>query len=162
MSSCDNCKVLEGRVRDARAELERRKRLQPVDEHGPVTQAGLNALVADRVELRAELEASEKELEIRSKSHQAAMLKVEELTAELGRVRAERDGAKDGLDILSGDCLRLGDDNARLREALENLVEIERRDNLTDPNQMASDTWREQAWDEARAALDGGEEVDGE
>ncbi len=39
------------------------------------------------------------------------------------------------------------------REALADLVEIERRDNLTNPTMTATDWFREQAWDRARKAL---------
>lgn len=38
-------------------------------------------------------------------------------------------------------------------EALECLVEIERRDNLTDPDLIATDEWRERVWVKARAAI---------
>lgn len=40
-----------------------------------------------------------------------------------------------------------------LYDALERLVEIERRDNLTDPDKAATDEYRACAWEEARALL---------
>lgn len=40
-----------------------------------------------------------------------------------------------------------------LVSALRDLVEIDRRDNLTDPDQCATDAWREEAMANARAAL---------
>lgn len=40
-----------------------------------------------------------------------------------------------------------------LEAALRDLVEIDRRDRLTDPDQAATDTWREDAWQRARDAL---------
>jgi len=64
--------------------------------------------------------------------------------AELQLVRAGRDGAKDARDILIGDCLRLGDDNARLRGVLEKIANIDYRGNRSTES------------DVARAALDGG------
>lgn len=42
---------------------------------------------------------------------------------------------------------------ATLRGVLEALVEIERRDQLCDPVQTASDQWREQVWNNTRSAL---------
>ena len=43
--------------------------------------------------------------------------------------------------------------NAELLEALRDIVEIEDRDNRTDPAIMATDTWRLQAWNNAREAI---------
>ena len=40
-----------------------------------------------------------------------------------------------------------------LLEALENLVEIEARDNKGDPDYASTDTWREEALEIARAAI---------
>lgn len=40
-----------------------------------------------------------------------------------------------------------------MRKALADLVEIQRRDERSDPDIIATDTWREQAWENARAAL---------
>lgn len=41
-----------------------------------------------------------------------------------------------------------------LLSALVDLVENERRDNLTDPDYAPTDEWRKQAWDNARAAIE--------
>ena len=78
----------------------------------------------------------------------AVVLDLRDARAELERVKGERDGVKDGRDILSGDCLRLGDDNARLRGVLEKIANIDYRGNRSTES------------DVARAALngDGGED----
>ncbi len=48
---------------------------------------------------------------------------------------------------------QLESQNAALLEALENLVEIERRDIRTDPDITATDRWRREAWDIATEAI---------
>lgn len=40
-----------------------------------------------------------------------------------------------------------------LLAALEDLLEIERRDNLTDPDYVVGDSWREEVWNRARAVI---------
>jgi hypothetical protein len=50
-------------------------------------------------------------------------------------------------------CCKVEAKNARLRTALADLIEINRRDESTDPDQVATDSWREQAWENAREAL---------
>ena len=48
---------------------------------------------------------------------------------------------------------QLESQNAELLEALVNLVEIETRDNRTDPDIAATDAWRAQTWVNAREAI---------
>ncbi len=41
----------------------------------------------------------------------------------------------------------------RLRMVMEELVEIERRDNLTDPDMVVSEEWRASRWEAARQCV---------
>ena len=52
------------------------------------------------------------------------------------------------------DNKRLEQANAALMEALKVLVEIDRRDNMTDPDITATDRWRHEAWGNAYAVID--------
>jgi len=47
----------------------------------------------------------------------------------------------------------------RLVEALKDLVEVNRRDNLTDPDVISTDVWRETTWQNAKQALSEAENV---
>ena len=57
------------------------------------------------------------------------------------------------VEALAADRDRLAADNAKLRGALETLVEERRRDDRCDPDYTFTDEAREQAWNAARAAL---------
>jgi hypothetical protein len=54
---------------------------------------------------------------------------------------------------MRSEIARLCSVNSDLLAALDELVEIERRDNTTDPAMTATDEHRERTWNAARAAI---------
>ena len=55
--------------------------------------------------------------------------------------------------VLQAEVNRLEAINADLLEVLGNLVEIDRRDNTGDPDTIATDRWRHEAWSHAYAIV---------
>lgn len=61
--------------------------------------------------------------------------------------------------LLTDENERLRAVNAELVDALKNLVEIDKRDNKGDPDYLATDRWRHEAWRNAYTALANAEPV---
>lgn len=55
--------------------------------------------------------------------------------------------------VFASDYDQLEADLREARDALRDLIDIEDRDNRTDPDIAATDEWREQAWNNARGIL---------